>query len=141
MHTTGICICKHIIFFLLKEGSLYWLLLFIISIWYMLECLSYQKHIHDDVYYIVQDMYILHICTTFKIYVHAVLNFFILLRWNLKRMDVEQWYQTGYLNMLIVIFNFVLRFNPPIKPHYFRPIKDIVKKSNKSNYVSNLFYL
>lgn len=143
MHTTCICICKHIIFFPLKEGSLYWLLLLIISIWYKLECLSYQKHIHDDMYYIVQDIY-----NTYMHYIQDICTgtcsttfFHTAQARNLKRMNVVQWYQSEYLNMLIDFFNFVLRFNPPIKPHYFQPIKDIVKKSNKSNYVSNLFYL
>lgn len=116
----------------LKEGSLYWLLLNL-SYWY--DTCFHVYLTESKFKMICTTLYKINIYTTYMHYIQDICTgtcsttfFHTAQVRNLKRMNVVQWYQSEYLNMLIVIFNFVLRFNSPIKPHYFQPIKDIVKK-------------
>lgn len=60
----------------LKEGSLV-APKFVILILYMLPCLSYQKQIQDDMYYIVQDKYIYYIYALHSRYMYRYMQYYI----------------------------------------------------------------
>lgn len=112
----------------LKEGSLYWLLLNL-SYWY--DTCFHVYLTKSKFKMICTTLYKINIYTTYMHYIQDICTgtcsttfFHTAQVRNLKRINECCTVISEHVLWHVVIFNFVLRFNSPIKPHHFQLIKE-----------------